>query len=266
MKKKARVSYSSKIGKRNKRRQTFKLAILFILPFVFGAGLIFALRLNVFQIQNVVVEGAVSLNEEQIKLLATDFISGAYLGLVPRTNILLADTNELEQSIKNNFGKVDNVKISRSADGNLKIKIKEKMARAIWCKDTDCFLVDGDGFVYARALESEKSQKVVFAGSLSGDPIGRQLVLRSEMEGYFGLIDRLQTAGIETRVVMLESGDKSVLQTSLCDIVVLPGGAGEKETADNILLLIESELQKNNSVKFEYIDARFNNKMFYKTI
>ncbi len=264
MKSRGRAGFSSKISKRNKRRRTFKLALFVALPIAVLAGLVFFLRLSVFQIQNIEVVGAVTLSQEQIKSIGAEYISGAYLGVIPRSNILFADTHKLEDSIKSTFGKVESVKIDRNADGNLKIKIKEKTAVALWCRAEDCFLLDHGGVVYARASESEKAGKVVFSGAIGGDPIGKQLMGEEEMGYYFALVEKLGSAGIETSQITLESADKTILRTSLCDIVVLPEERDAGKTAENLLLLVDTERKKNGEVRFEYIDARFMNKMFYK--
>ncbi len=266
MKSRGRAGFSSKISKRNKRRRSFKIGVLVVLPLIILTGFVLFLRLSVFQIQNIEVVGAVTLSPDQIKSIGADFISGAYLGVIPRSNILLADTHKLEDSIKRTFGKVESVKIDRSADGNLKIKIKEKTAVALWCRADDCFLVDHSGVIYARASEGERVGKVIFSGAIGGEPFGKQLLEGEEMEYYFALVEKLASAQIATEQIALESGDKTTLRTSLCDIVVLPDERNAGETAENILLLVDTERQKNSEVRFEYIDARFMNKMFYKTI
>ncbi len=263
----AKVSYSSKIGRRNSRRRSLKTIALLLVPLLLIGSLIYVLRLDSLQIKTVEVEGVVALNSDDIQNAALESIGGNYLWIIPKSSIFLVDGGGLEQTILGEFARVQNVNVSKSISGSLKIKIAERTSSGVWCSGSGaCYLFDSLGLVFARAGEEDVSGKVVFKGVLQGDPLLKKFGTEAEMKNYFEVLDHLQSGGLEVSSLYVESTDKATIATSMGDIIFTPTDPNVNGTCENVLLLISNERGRNPEAQFQYIDARFGNKLFYKVL
>ena len=243
------------------------MVIILLIPFLmFGVG-VYILRLGSLQIKNVEVEGASALNSEEIEKNVLEQLSGAYMGLVPKTSLFLVDENSLEGELMKKFGRLSRVHISKSVSGTLTANIKERIASSVWCsRENDCYLMDAEGLLFTRASQADLQDKIIFRGGISGSPLSQKFGEGAELANYVELIDLLKADGVETKSLYVESVDKTTLYTGVGDIIFMPQDSKIKTTAENVLLLISTERAKNPNARFEYIDARFGNKLFYKVI
>lgn len=266
MKSKTRAGFANRISKRNKRRRNLKLGLWLSLPVGLLLGAVFLLRAEFLQIKAIEVSGTQSLADTEVERLASEFLAGAYWGLIPKTNVLLVDTRGISELLESRFDRLAKAEVDRGADLNLKIKIQEKQKSSVWCQtQNECFLVDWEGVVYARATQTESQEAPIFSGGIVGEPLGQKFLAPEVIEQYFELVARLKSLGVETSSIFLESKEKAVLQTSLGQIWVLPTDFVGAAVAENLLLLIETERAKDPTKTFEYIDLRFEGKVFFKT-
>ncbi len=267
MRKKSRVNYSSKISKRNKRRKFLKVIVLFLTPILVMVIGVLIIRAKSLQIKNIEIEGALVVNQDDIENTLLKMVAGAYFRVLPKSSLFLVDQNELEKSLLGEFSRLKDVSISKSIHGTLKVKLTERSPSATWCSlENICYLLDASGLVFARVSQADTLDKVKFTGVLEGNPILQKFGSQSEMDNYFKLIDILKQGELEVKALNVESKDKAVLTTSMGEIIFNTEVANIEDVGENVLLLIETERQRNPDVSFQYIDTRFGHKLFYKTI
>ena len=121
-----------------------------------------------------------------------------------------------------------------------------------------------DGLVFESYSAEATRGKVIFGGILDGDPLMKNFATPEKMQNYSNLIRVFKEAGFEVSSINIESSDKAVAKIEIVDIIFNPEEENLSLTAENVVLLINELKSKNSSTTFNYIDARFNNKIFYK--
>lgn len=255
---------SSRIARRNKTAKIFGLFLKISLPTIFLAGIIFLLRADFMQIKKVAVAGNKDVRAEEVEKLALASLQGKYFFLIPKSNFLLFRKGALVENIKTGFERVGEASASRNLAGVLSIHIKERQGEFVWCSATEvCYLMDKNGMIFTTALPAETWGKIIFRGNIDGNPIFAHFVQAEKMPNYLKAIETLQNANFQISEINAELGDKAVFKTDIGDIFLNPE-EDMPEAALNAIILINDVKSKNPSARFQYIDARFGNKVFYK--
>jgi hypothetical protein len=84
------------------------------------------------------------------------------------------------------------------------------------------------------------------------------------MQNYSSFIESFKNAGFQITSINIESTDKATAKSNTGDIIFSPDETDLSTVAKNIILLINDIKHKTPSAQFNYIDARFGNKIFYK--
>lgn len=160
----------------------------------------------------------------------------------------------------------DKTALPKSKSG-AKSQITERKDDFLWCSENnECFNMTKDGLIFERA--ENINNKIIFGGILNGNPIMKNFATAQKMQNYIKLIKAFKNSGFEISSINIESSDKAVAKTNIentiSDIIFSPEEPNLYLIAQNAILLINEVLSKTSSAHFNYIDARFGNKMFYK--
>jgi len=255
---------SSRIKKRGKTRRLFSLISKIGLPVILIVGAVFILRADFLQIKSVEVSGNQDISKDAIERSARENLLGNRLLFIPKSNFFIFSSKSLEQKILENFPRTEMVEVSKNLDGVIQIKIIERQKDFIWCRgESDCFVMDKNGLVFAPAGSEEILGKIIFKGNIYGEPVYQNFALEDDMQNYLNTIETFQNAGLRVLTVMAESPNKAVVETDMGNIFLNP----EEEMSlsiPNISLLIQEIRSQDPSALFDYIDARFGPKVFYK--
>lgn len=257
---------SSRIAKRSKTRKLFGLFLKILFPVVFFAGLVFLLRADFLQVKNFEVLGAETIQPESIKNMASDFISGNKFFLIPKSNIFLLNKKNLASTILTDFGRLEKVEVNKQFfSKSVELKIVERKGDFLWCSPVDeCFFMTKDGLVFESYSAEAPRDKLIFTGIIAGNPLMKNFATPEKIQNYLKLIEIFKNAGFEITSVNIESSDRAVAKSSIGDIIFNPEELNLSSVAQNTILLINETKSKNPSARFNYIDARFGNKLFYK--
>lgn len=255
---------SSRIKRRSKAKHFFSVLFKVGLPAFLFASAIYVLRADFIQLKKVEISGNKEIKTEQIEKLALNSMTGNYFWFIPKSNMLLFDEKDLAAKILEEFKRAESAKVSKSVRGSLEVAIKERRGDFIWCSASEeCFLMDRNGLIFVDALRKEIAGKIIFRGGIAGDPIMKNFTEAETMQNYLKASEILGNAGFNVLSINLELPNKAVFETETGDIFLNP----EEDLSDsvsNAILLITEIKSKNPSAIFEYIDARFGNKVFYK--
>lgn len=260
---------SSRIHRRNQNRKFFKaflkLAPLFILFF----STLWLLRADFLLVKNFQVESSDQDLNQNIKNLALSLLAGNKFGLIPKSNLFLVDVDELALEIKKQFPKLDNLKIKRGFfDQTLYFEARERSGEFWLCQnEAKCYLVDDQGIIFEELPSPiPENSKVVFKTSLEEGPLPRELAPATLFESYKKIISDFKTAGILVHSVVIQKKDYAFLETEFGKVIFNPEEITFRENAQKAILLIAELKNKNPGIKFDYIDTRFGQKLFYKTL
>jgi hypothetical protein len=266
---------SAKIAQRNKTRKIFSLFLKASLPTAILIGLVFLARADFLQVKSFDVVGVQALSQDQIKNVAASFISGNKFFFIPKSNIFLINKDKLATVLMAKFGRLENVDVGKEfLGGKIDIKVQERTSDFLWCMSAQagspqdqCYFMDSNGLIFEKSdfvPMQGKSLSVIFRGILQGDPLKQNFATPDKMKNYVDLIGTLEAAKFDVNSINIESTDKGVTKTSVGDIVFDPQDQNLTLTAQNVIVLINDIKSKNPDVLFNYIDARFGTKIYYK--
>lgn len=257
---------SSRIGKREKTKKKLKNILRVGVPTLLVVLFVFVSRLDSLQVSNINVLGAVAVSGDDVKNATLESLEGNYLYLIPKSNILFFKKDALASVIKSEFPTIKDLNIEREIDGSVNIKVLERLPDFVWCNSgVGCFLMSKDGMIFAESTADDIANKIIFKGVLSDNPITKTLDSGERMQIYEETIDTLSESDINVKEVNIESSLKVTFKSDMGDIILNPEDKNIKESVQNAILLIEDTKVKKKDTKFEYIDARYGSKLFYKT-
>ncbi|MDD4989509.1 MAG: hypothetical protein PHV42_03745 [Candidatus Pacebacteria bacterium] len=230
-------------------------------------------------IQNVQVEGSSGVSESLVESKVRDDLSGKYWRFISRANSLFYPGQKIETDILNSFPSVENVSVSRPDFHTLLIEVSERKPIALWCEgntvsvppqDTPCFLMDKDGLIFAKAPSTlPEGFLYYFGGEMKeGNPIGQTFLDGEKIQNlsfFLGLLPRLHLKPValladpnDELELYVEGGLKILLRSDMSYDVALQNF--ESLWNDPAL----GWAQKGIPSTLQYIDLRFDNKVFYK--
>lgn len=267
---------SSKIARRRKKREKFFLFLKIAVPIIFSAGAIWLLRVDFLQVKDFEAVGNEVISTESLKNVALHFVSGNKFLFIPKTNILFLSKSDLSAVLLSDFSGIEKINANKEFfSRKIKLEIFERKEDFIWCSENNrCFSMTKDGLVFSSIAEiltgdnQDKSNKIIFRGILSGDPILKSFAPHQKMQGFKNLADSFTNAGFKAISINIESSEKGILKTIInnreSEIIFNPNAGDFSSVAENALLLIKEIRAKNAKAFFKYIDTRFGNKIFYK--
>lgn len=220
-------------------------------------------------IRDIEVTGENIVPESSIDLSIRHDIKGQYMGLFSKAGIFFYPKERIEQNLLMLYPTLKSVHISAKDFHTIKVEVTERTPEALWCGEEggQCYLLDADGLAYANAPQYAGQVYQTYSGSLPGDVLPRQFSTPEEFHSLSALVDvfskkfapdkvRRVTVDAHNDVRLSFSGGFDVLFALHDD-----GGA----IFNNISLAMTTEPFLSRPLSdFEYIDARFDNKVYYK--
>ncbi len=262
--------------KKGRRRVILNKIILSLiaLALVFG-GLIYASRIPSLNISQIKVNGNKVVEAEEIETVAKKELSGKYIWLFPRTNILFYPKNNIRKEIQEKFKRLEDVNVSLKSEGALEISVTERTASYIWCGDTPpvadstekpkCSFLDETGFIFDEAPYFSGEVYFKFYGVT---------ISELDFEKLISFKKTLETMGLKPNALYAEkNGDIKIFlpskNSSFTDpYIIFKSGDDFKDVMENLEVALNTEpLLTNFKAKYSsllYIDLRFGNKVVYK--
>lgn len=255
---------SSRIKRRGKFKRNFFISIMFFLPFFLIASIFLLSRSNFLKVKNFNISGTQSLSTDKLKEFINTNISGNKFLFVPKSNIFFVNKENLSSVIMSQFPRIEGVVINKNIiNRNVSVSIKERTTDFLWCSPKEeCFFMDKNGLVFEPTLKNQ--DKIIFMGGISENPLLKSFASKEEMDKYIQIIDVLKKSDIHISIINFEYLEKVVFKTNVGDVILSLNDENLSDSVQNVLLLIQDSKSKNKNVTFQYIDARFGNKMFYK--
>ncbi len=240
-------------------------------------------HLSPITISEVTVSGTNLVSADEVKQSVMAKLSGSYAYLIPHANTIFAPFSGIRDAVLSSFPPVATVSVSRNGWNALEISVTERESVALWCagippgeisndnnqasasaSDTKngCYLMDGDGFVFAPSAEDPSY--VHYFGELSGNPIGKKYLdggfasLQKTLKGIGESVHRTPTEALvdnknqDVSIAFAEGG-----------VVRFVRATDSVSTLQNIASVFASQNFKDHS-DFEYVDFRFGDKVYVK--
>jgi len=247
--------------------QIFKGILRIIILIIFLVGIYYVTRLAFFTINQIEIEGGETISHEVVRTAVETELEGTYFRLVPKRFVYSYPKDRINEKL-NEISRMYDVDIYKSPRNTLNISFEEYSPHALWCIEgsstTSCFFLDKTGYAFAP---SQILQGGTFVRHFSSD-------LNEITEG--AVIDEGKLIKIDQFISQAEEflGFRITSLTYMQDedIFMNINGGGELRISlnndfdgviENIIATLESdEFSHIAPGNFQYIDARFKNKLF----
>ncbi|MCF7815539.1 MAG: hypothetical protein K9M10_02125 [Candidatus Pacebacteria bacterium] len=248
-------------------RQIF-FGVLKLLLVVLGIVLIwYVTRLEFFTINDVVIRGGETISHDEIRNSVNGELQGAYYLVVPKRFVYFYPHDRIVEVIEKT-PRIHNIEITHPSNKTLEVSFEEFAPHALWCiyekDDEPCYFIDVKGYAFATAP------------LLHGGTLVRHYVedIDSIMSG--SVIEEAVLSDIDNFIARAnkELGFRitSLVHTGVGDIKFFVNGGGMiyvakwkdlNQSFDNLQSVLSAkEFAHIKPGNFNYIDARFNNKIF----
>lgn len=263
-------------SKRHHERKKRALIVYFIAGMFVAAGLIAGMwsipRFPQFAINEVEVSGNQQVASSYIEKLVARELEGSKYIFFPKKNIFWYPEEKLMTKIASSTPRIQNVEIERGGLTTLKINISERSTYALVCTElvetSKCYLADINSVLYAEAPDFKASVFVKFYNTSTSTSLklGDKFLEPSELKSLVGFSEKLKKINLVVARINVSSGTTELILENGGKLIVT-----KEQNMDiafeNLKSLIESKEFKgrnDDGLKFQYIDLRFGNKLFYK--
>ena len=258
----------------------FILAVLFI-----GAGLLS--HIPKMMITEVEVTGTKVLDGEDVGLKTLEYLKGNVALFYARGNIFIYSKNNIIEFIKQEFPRVYQVTGIERHGRKLNIDLEERQAAFTWCgfeapsyetrfEKRDCYFMDQTGFIFDQSPYFTPGVYLSFYGGIKSDisHIGQTIITENSVVGFGEIAKTLSSLKLPVHSVVIKSDGQNEFLLNIFtstgtyarilfneDVALaetlekLESAAGEESFAAQF---------EDSGTTLEYIDTRFDNRVFYK--
>ena len=256
---------------RQKRARMRRFFVRFGILFLAGGGSILFLLLSPrFQFGLATLSGNTSISSEDITRAADRFLSGRAAWLFPRSSVLLFRPDVLEAHILKEFPRLATAEVSRSFSRELALRVSERSLWGLYCKNSqrDCYYIAEDGVLVMEAPQLTGSaifrimdQRTKAAFYILGDAV------MSESDAAFlrnaaDVLRNTYRTAVREVVLGREFQDQTELATSEGWYVLFDERTNKERALENLELVLNQHITDRSDL--EYVDIRFEGKVFYK--
>lgn len=247
--------------------------VLFFLLLISFIGVTFWVLFFSFfvEIENIKVSG---IQKDAVIKIVREVADSSYLNIIPKNNIILLSTSEIEKKIKTRWILAENIKIKKVFPNTIEVFFEERANVIIWCQEKSeqgCFLIDENGKAFYRINNEENLEEkfpIVYSKGTMDIEIGK-LVVKPEIAKFCAEI--AQSSENETGIVLDNKyytpsfmSEEIRVETDQGWSVYFNSSATTYEQSRLLKSFLEKNIEKENFDKLEYIDLRLSGKVLYK--
>ncbi|MBI1975007.1 MAG: hypothetical protein HYS57_01450 [Parcubacteria group bacterium] len=214
------------------------------------------------------VEGSADVEREGIVKAAESMMIGKKYGIFPKNHPLFIDERFLEATLVNTFTQFASVKVGYNFfDDTLDLRVVVRKPVAHWCGRSQCFLIDQQGVIYAKAGEREGSLTLVIRDEVERNArIGMKVLPAVWMDFFSTLRDYLKPIAWVTSVTIEEESlGAHYARFHVVDgwDLVVDVDSDPSRISQMVKTLFEREIGEKVK-RLSYIDLRTPNRAYYK--
>ncbi|MDD5050792.1 MAG: hypothetical protein PHV93_03575 [Candidatus Pacebacteria bacterium] len=269
----------SRVYNRKRKRLIGKAVAIIFAVVVILFSLSFVSGISATTIHTVQVVGADSTDAPLIEKVARGELEGKYFHFISRANSLFFPKQKIENDILNTFPSVESVKVTRADVHTLLVKITEREPFAFWCtgkvtslppQNAKCYLLDKDGLIFAKASDPLPPNLLTYSGAVEKqtDPIGEHFLTSDDLHNLSAFLEFLGALHLTPLFIVADSSGELEVYIEGGHKLLLRTGMPYDTALQNLESLFNDSTldwgEKGIPASLEYIDLRFDNKVFYK--
>lgn len=279
---------SYKRRKEQKRILFVRSSIALFVVIVFVAAISFITHRPEITIRSVIINGSSAGMQEKLRLYTKEKLIGNYFKLFPKANIFLFSRKGIEEGLLNSFPNLSSVSASFNDFQSISIFVEERKNRYLWCGEElpdenvlpqKCYFLDGSGIIFAPAPYFSGNVYFEFFGLVTGKqirmessaeyPLGFYAFPESSFRFIIGFKNSLEGKSfiVQRAFIKEEGGYEFILNNG--SRIIFDESLSIENLMGNLEVGLETDVLKKvhliaDSTSLEYVDLRFNNKIFYK--
>lgn len=251
---------------RKLKRKHFLLKLVKILA-VFSISLIFSLSfiyLSYFRIKNIEVIGQTLKKEEMVRVIKNE-LNGYFMLFAPKNNIFFVKKEKIIKQLRDNFPEIKKIDIkNKYFQSAILVNLNFREVFASYCQKQDCFYVDEGGVIFSSSPEISGGlilkifdERESFQKARLGQKIKAEKI--DEILNFVKKLPLLIPNKIREIALKNENSYEVIFDENFR--VILDSEIESDKAAKNLKIALDNI---NNKEKLEYIDLRFDNKVYYK--
>ena len=268
----------------SKRRQSFQLkgilitlGVLVVLGAI-GYALFYAPWLRV---TSVTLNGLTGSHQDDVRSAVEDALGHKTLGLLVDRDILFTPTGSLVADITSQFSFIQNISIQKKYFHTLNITATEREAEGVWCFGSgsltlspDCRYFDHNGVTFGQAVESSgvlllnvDDMRTVSAST------SLEMVDTRFLQGIETVVPVLTSQGVKVKNIMIPLGSYTEFDILVSDPAILAGASAypvkfsldsDIQSQLDVFRIFRSQKMADGTLHPQYIDLRFDGRVYYK--
>ncbi len=251
----------------NFRRQIFLGFFWLVIVILIITAIWYVTRLSFLSIHIIDVSGGETISHEEVRAHLQDELNGTYYLIIPKRFSYLYPHGRMMEVLEEN-SRLYNVHVERESLTTLRVSFEEYVPHALWCVKKElnlpCYFLTKNGFAFAPA-------PLLIGGTLvrhenqSASEIHKETVIETnQLEEIDSFIKRSESElGFRiTSLVYTKDGDIQFMING-GGMIMIAKGKDFNETFENVKTVLASkEFSHVTAGNFNYIDARFGNKIY----
>ena len=271
------------IYRKKRNAKIKKVGIIFLIFILFVTGVSFLSTNKKINIQTVNINGNNVLIKNDILKVVDQELVGKYLFLFSKRNSFIYPDQKIKNSLLESFNRISDVQITKNDLTTITISIKERTGIYLFCDQEgseeeaeDCYYIDDVGLIFSEAPYFSGNIYFKFYDNRKdkNHKIGENFIDKDEFVRLVNFKKYLDQYIIRSNALILKNNeeyefvlDKMADEDQFPKIFINKNSDFEK-ILNNLLSAIETEPlaseYKKNYNNLEYIDLRFENKVYYK--
>lgn len=260
------VPHSEEYISKKRKALRIKAAIISGVILIVLAGTITLFNLNRFKIRSYEANGNHVTPTTAIESIASRDLSGRYLFVFPKSNIILAPRNRIKRDLMSEIPRLASVGLQVSSAGKLNVSVTERTPFALYCADisdltlpSGCYFIDKTGFIFSEAPSF--SGDVYFIYTQTPSPEAQLGIVYMPADRFKSLSDfasELNEIGVHARAFNMTGDEYDLILPNGGKIIWNKEDNLEDVAADLKLFLQSPKISKDPNFldKIDHIDLR----------
>ena len=270
---KYRKPYRIKKKKSIIKSRFFWFPILFLI--IFGTIVYFFCFFKEFQIKNILVSSDFAYEKQDIlNQKVKNFIEREITREIlffHSKSIFFIDKKEVKKNIFQVFPNISKIELKKRLPNTLIVEIKKREPVALFCIDTNCFLIDGNGVIFqnTESLNFLKTEgfflKIKNPNSKKESKLGENVIEKEKLSKILEIKSKLdKDFNILILEVAIVSDERLNAKTDRGWQIYFNQKESISWQLTKLKFALEQKIPKEKREDLEYIDLRFGNMVYLK--
>ncbi|EKE11493.1 MAG: hypothetical protein ACD_15C00073G0007 [uncultured bacterium] len=249
-----------------------KIATWILLLVFFGVTIYILFFSRFLAVNEVEISGLETLSKQELSENISSKMKGKIVGAFSRDNLIFFNSQSAEDDLRENYKIIRDLKISKKFPNKLMVKVHERKSMLVYCVKGECFVVDEEGKIFAKAdfnqgklgennsiILNDESNKEIETDGFFMEPNFIQFA--QDVKNQLDLNDIIVKNIFFTPILV--SGDLRV-ETERGWKIYFNYQLGAKEGMEMLKTVLKNSITEEQLKDLEYVDVRLADKVYYK--